>query len=177
MWVENFRVNSFNFGWVDFRENGEKKRVENRRENGWKWGLVGRGVRRENWGLTVFFSDPSKFSFHKIWRKWEKKRGRCVLDKITILHPSANFLFFFFILYFPFFFFLFLLFFFWWIKFLLVCTLHNTFTLVHFVCFYMFYFFFFYPFGICLFYKLKNKFEVSIQIFSNNKYVTFCLYI
>ena len=112
MWVENLRVNFFNFGWVDLRENGEKKRVENRRENGWKWGLVGRGVRRENWGLTVFFSDPSKFSFHKIWRKWEKKRGRCVLDKITILHPSANFLFFFFILYFPFFFFLFLLFFF-----------------------------------------------------------------
>ena len=112
MWVENFRVNSFNFGWVDFRENGEKKRVENRRENGWKWGLVGRGVRRENWGLTVFFSDPSKFSFHKIWRKWEKKKGKMRVGQNYHSPPLSQLFVFFLHFVFPFFLFSFFTFFF-----------------------------------------------------------------
>ena len=31
------------FGWVDFREDGKKKRVENMRENGWEGCLDERG--------------------------------------------------------------------------------------------------------------------------------------
>ena len=36
------------FGWVDFREDGKKK-VENRRKNGWEECLDERGRGREKW--------------------------------------------------------------------------------------------------------------------------------
>ena len=91
---------------------------------------------------NCFLFGPIKIQFSQNMKKMGEKKGKMRVGQ-NYHSPPPTFCFFssFCISLFSFFFFYF--FFFWWIKFLLVCTLHNTFTLVHFVCFYMFYLFFF----------------------------------
>ena len=101
---------------------------------------------------NCFLFDPPKFNFHKIERKWKRKRGRCVLDKITILHPLANFLSFCFSsLSFPFFFFFFL------VDKISSCLHFAPYVHIGSFCLFLSVYLFIYSFGICLFYKLKKK--------------------
>ena len=60
------------FGWVDFRKDG-KKRVENRRENGWEGCFDEGGRGREKWwGPTIFSLGPPQFNLSKMGRKGER---------------------------------------------------------------------------------------------------------
>ena len=59
------------FGWVDFREDG-KKRVENKRENGWEGCLDERERGREKWwGPAIFSLGPH----NSISPKWGENGG------------------------------------------------------------------------------------------------------
>ena len=84
------------FGSDDFGEGGKKK-VENRRENGWEGCLVGRGRRRENWWAPGVFSlDPPKLNLSKMERKFKLKWGSVFWTKLLFPQQPAtnNFLFF-----------------------------------------------------------------------------------
>ena len=70
------------FGWVDLREDG-KKRVENRRENGWEGCLDERGRGREKWwGPAIFSLGPPQFNLSKMRRKWGRKEGSVCWTKL-----------------------------------------------------------------------------------------------
>ena len=48
---------------------GRRERERDRRENGWKGYLVGRGGRKENWwDMSVFFLGPPKPNIPKLGR-------------------------------------------------------------------------------------------------------------
>ena len=65
----------------------KKKKVENKRENGWDWCLVGRGRRRENWwGRAIFPMGPPKLYHPKSGRK---QKGKQVTHFWTIA-PSQH---------------------------------------------------------------------------------------
>ena len=109
-------------------------------------------------GLTVFSLCPPKFNLSKMGRKWERKRGRCVLDIFFCLDKISSCLHSMFTLVW-FLFFIFYLFFLW-IKF---CTIHvGSFCLFLSIFYFIFLLYFIYPFSICLFYK---KIKVSINFF------------
>ena len=116
------------FGWVDFREDG-KKRVENRRENGWEGCLDERGRRREKWwGPAIFSLGPPQFNLSKMGRKWGRKGRRVCWTKLPFSLPWPIFCLFL-LLSFRSFFVLFLFFFFFCLD-KISSGLHNTFTLV-----------------------------------------------
>ena len=80
------------FGWVDFREDGKKKRVENMRENGWEGCLDERGRGREKWwGLAIFSLGPPQFNLSKMGRKWGRKGGRVCWTKLPFFLPWPTF--------------------------------------------------------------------------------------
>ena len=84
------------FGSDDFGEGGKKK-VENRRENGWEGCLVGRGRRRENWWAPGVFSlGPPKLNLSKMERKFKIKWESVFRTKLLFPQQPAtnNFLFF-----------------------------------------------------------------------------------
>ena len=101
-------------------------------------------------GSAVFSPVPPKFNLSKMGRKWERKRGRYVLDIFFCLDKISSCLHSTFTLVW------FLIFNFFYVD----KNLHNTlwFFLFVFICF----LFYFYPFSICLFYK---KIKVSINFF------------
>ena len=56
----------------------EKKRVKNRRENGWEGCLDERGRGREKWwGPAIFSLGPPQLNLSKMGRKWGREEGRC----------------------------------------------------------------------------------------------------
>ena len=115
------------FGWVDFREDG-KKRVENRRENGWELCLDERGTGREKWwGPAIFSLGPPQFNLSKMKRKWGRKGGRVYWTKLPFSIPCQLFVF-------PAFFLA-------WIKPLQVCTVRSR--------WFWFWFFFFFWIKFC----------------------------
>ena len=123
-------------GWILKRMKKEKRKKKNRRENEWEGYLVERGKGREKWWGSIIFSlGPLKFNLSKIERKLERKRGRCVSDKIALLHPITNFLSFSTFCFSGFFFFFFCL-----DK--ISSCLHSTFTLVWFWFWFWFFWFF-----------------------------------
>ena len=79
MWVENTRVNFFNFGWVDFRENRGKKRE-------WKIGekIGGNGVwLGGGWGeksseAQLFFLLTHQNSIFTKWGENGREKGEDV---------------------------------------------------------------------------------------------------
>ena len=74
------------FGWVDLREDG-KKRVENRRENGWEGCFDEGGRGREKWwGPTIFSLGPPQFNLSKMRRKWERKEGSVCWTKLPFFN-------------------------------------------------------------------------------------------
>ena len=89
------------FGCVDFREDG-KKRVENRRENGWEGCLDERGKGRESGGAQPF----SLWAHHNsISPKWGEKEEECAGQNCPSPSHGQLFVFFYFCLSVVFFFF------------------------------------------------------------------------
>ena len=132
--------------------------MENSRENEWEGCLVEKGSGREKWwSPTVFSLNPPKFNLSKIGRKWERKWGRYILEKIALLHPTANLLSFSTFCLSPFFLA--------WIKFLLVCMVRLRwfgfgFGFGFFIFFLFFFVFVFNPWAFAYYiyiyiYKLK----------------------
>ena len=90
------------FGWVDFRVGEKKKKkMENRRENGWEWCLIERERERKKWwGPQVFSPPPFKIQSLQIGKKIGVKNEKNIWTKLpppllTFLAHFFSVLFFF----------------------------------------------------------------------------------